>query len=403
MRVVIDALQAGNRSGTGRYVEELIPALAALDADLELHVVGPGTAPGTGTSDPALRGGDVPVPNTLVAAGLLTEPPDRSKVSSWGSGTGTSRRPACASPRFLKVYAMHVTLPRLARRYRADLVHFTANVGALPMPRNAVLTMHDLSFLHHPEWFSVSRAWYYRAAAPYAARRARRVIAVSQHTADELQQWLGLPADRIDVVHNGLSRVFRPASEEARAIARTTYGLPERFFLYVGTLEPRKNVPRIIEAWSAIAKDTDCDLVIAGREGWKTGPVSDAAARSPHRERVRLPGYVADEHLPALLSTATAFVWPSLFEGFGWPPLEAMACGAPVITSSTSSLPEIVGDAAITVTPDDVGALADAMRQIAADAVLRDTLREKGLARAALFSWERAAQETVAAYERAIA
>lgn len=360
MRVVIDALQAGNRSGTGRYIEELVPALAALDADLELHVVGLGT------------------------------------------GTSESSRRACSRSPLSKTYALHVTLPRLARRCSADLVHFTANVGALRMPRNAILTVHDLSFLHHPEWFSGSRAWYYRAAVPHSARTARRVIAVSRFTAGELQTWLGLPASRIDVVHNGISSRFQPAPPDARGLIRNTHRLPERFFLYVGTLEPRKNVPRLIAAWSLIARETECDLVIAGREGWKTGPVRDAAEASPLRERIHFPGYIADEHLPALLSAATAFVWPSLFEGFGWPPLEAMACGTPVVTSNASSLPEIVEDAALTVDPYDTEALADAMRRIVADEALRGVLRGKGRDRAATFSWERAARETLAAYSRAM-
>ncbi|MBP8132243.1 MAG: glycosyltransferase family 4 protein [Candidatus Hydrogenedentes bacterium] len=371
MRVVIDAWQAGNRSGTGRYVEELIPALAALDAGLELHAVLPG--------------------NQDLSRKLADVDPRILRLHPAG------RRP------WSKAYSMHVGMPGIARRYAAELVHYTANVGELTSAAGSVLTVHDLSFLEHPEWFAQNRAWYYRAAVPRSARSARRVIAVSRFTADSLLSWLGLPEDRVDVVHNGLSPEFQPAPRAARDAVRNHYGLPERYFLYVGTLEPRKNIPRLIAAWSSVVRDTACDLVIAGREGWKVGPVRAAAETSPHRQRIHFPGFVAEEHLPALLSDAVAFAWPSLFEGFGWPPLEAMACGAPVVTSDTSSIPEIVGDGALTVDPYDEEAIADALRRIAEDETTRDALREKGRARAALFSWDRAARETLKTYNKAMA
>ena len=369
MRVLLNGLQAGNLSGTGRYTTELARHLGALSEDAQCAVLWPGHV-----SEPYGVGGERCVFHTA-----RTERPwMRLFYDQWG-------------------------IRGVRSRIRADLIHYPANIGSLLPMRNAVLTVHDLSFLHDAAWFRPGRAAYYRWTIGRSVRTARRVIADSEATAADLRALLGVPAERIDVVPLGVGEEFRPISGEACATMREWYKLPERFFLYVGTIEPRKNLVRVIEAWERIAGKCPLDLVIAGRDGWRFAPIRKAAAASPQVARIHFPGFIAQEDLPALLSTAEAFVWPSLWEGFGLPPLEAMACGTPVVTSNVSSLPEVVGGAAIQVGPNDMHGLSDAMLRIVEDTPLRTDLIARGKARAAEFTWERTARLTLDSYRKALA
>jgi glycosyltransferase involved in cell wall biosynthesis len=265
-----------------------------------------------------------------------------------------------------------------------------------------VVTVHDLSFYQEPAWYRFERAAYYRWAVARSLRHTARVIAVSRATARAVYERLGYPEDRIDVVPNGVDERFRPATAEEKESILSKYALPKRFFLYVGTLEPRKNLPRLIRAWSTVAGRCEQDLVLAGRHGWKHSPVLTEVRRSAHATRIHLPGFVEAEDLPALMSGADAFVYPSLYEGFGIPIAEAMACGTAVLTSSTTSLPEVAGDAALLVDPNDVAALGDAIARLAEDAHLRAELAAKGLARAARYSWKRTAELTLNVYRAAL-
>ncbi len=364
MRVLLNALQAGNRSGTGRYTTELVSALTRLDVAIELTVLWPGN----------------------VCRGAV-----EGAVRWIERGNGKAAR----------IIADQWGVPW---RFGAkdSLLHYPANVGPALYAPNVVLTVHDLSFFHHPEWFRWSRAVYYRHAVRMSARRARRVIADSHATARDLVRFAGVDEGRIDVVPLGVNAAFSPRGEEACDQVRRTYGLPERFFVYLGTHEPRKNLPRLIAAWSRMAEDGGPDLVIAGRAGWKTGAIAEAVRDSPHRARIHFPGFIPNQAVPALLSAAEAFVWPSLFEGFGLPPLEAMACGTPVLTSKSSSLPEVVGNAAVLVDPTDIEAMSAAMAELARDAARRDELRRRGLERAAEFTWEKTARLTYESYCRAM-
>ena len=370
MRVLIDATQAGNRSGTGRYTTELIKALLRLNLALDLVVLWadiPLNPPSKGDlAEDVARG-----------ARLVTVPGD------WFRRTLLSRR----------------YLQAAQRRLDCDVVHGPSNFTSPCPGASVVLTIHDLSFLRHPEWFRLSRAHYYRWAIRRSARRAKHVIADSHATARDLQILLGVPEDRISVVPLGVGKCFAPADTTAQQRVRRAYALPESFFLFVGTIEPRKNLPRLIEAWSRIAGAAPQDLVIAGRHGWKTAAVEQAARQSAFCSRIHFPGFIAQEDLPALLSAADAFVWPSLFEGFGLPPLEAMACGTPVLTSNNSSLPEVVGDAALTIDPTDSSAISEGLLRLAREAALCDALREKGRARAGGFTWERTARLTYSVYQ----
>ncbi len=363
MKVLLNALQAANRSGTGRYVTELASRLARREGDIECIVIWP----------------------------KHETPPEGPNVVLRD----------CHSAH-VRLYYDQWGIVSDVKKLQADLVHYPANVGSLGPLGPTVLTVHDLSFFRNPAWFSFERALYYRQALRRSLRYTKRFIAVSRATADDLHRILSVPLSRIDVVHEGIDPSFTPASADAVAEIRTAYRLPERYFLFVGTLEPRKNVVRLVEAWTRIADTTGVDLVIAGRKGWKYRPLMEAAAASPHASRIHFLEFVSQHDLPALMSGCEALVWPSLWEGFGFPPLEAMACGAPVVTSNVSSLPEIVGDAALTVDPTDVGALAEAMRVIVSDTSLRARLWTLGRERAGQFTWERAAEQTVASYRAAL-
>ncbi len=293
------------------------------------------------------------------------------------------------------------------RRICPDIVHYPANFvrwagrGGVRETK-VVLTVHDLSFLRHPEWFRWERAAYYRASIRPSVRLADAIIADSEATARDLESYLSLPRERISVVPLGVDGGLKPADAGAVKQARMKYGLPDRFFLYLGTIEPRKNLPRLIEAFDSIAANTDLDLVIAGREGWKPEATRRAHADAARRDRVHFPGFIASEDMAAVLTAARVFVWPSLWEGFGLPPLDAMACGTPVVTSNTSSLPEVTGDAALLVDPLDVAGISGAMKRAAEVEALRTKLRATGIVRAKQLTWRKTVEMTAAVYQRVV-
>jgi len=235
-----------------------------------------------------------------------------------------------------------------------------------------------------------------------AARRARRLIAVSAHTAEEATRLLGVPLARIDVVYHGVDPAFCPLPANEVAAFRQRRGLPERFVLFVGTLEPRKNLVRLVEAFARIRAGR-VGLVLAGGKGWLYDELFASVEALGLHEEVIFPGYVVDDELPLWYNAATVLAYPSVYEGFGLPVLEAQACGTPVLTSNVSSLPEAAGDGALTVDPYDVEALAAGLHRLLADEPLRLQLRERGLAHARQFSWPRTAQETARVYRRAMA
>ena len=362
MHVLINGMQGGNQSGTGRYTEELIRHLATLDTDLALTVWWPsGVSPG-----------------------------------DWSDAVEIVLQPRGIWAR--------LKLERQVQRSLStfDVVHYPASIGPLDGGRNVVVTVHDCIFMRHPDWFRWERAEYYRWAGCRSARRAARVIADSEATAHDLRELIGVPDSRIDVVPLGVGGQFRPSSGDAVAAVRARYKLPESYFLFVGTLEPRKNLAAVVRAWDRAAEEIEEDLVIAGRTGWKTEEMLAAIRQARHRDRVHLPGFIEQEDLAPAISAARAFVWPSLFEGFGLPVLEAMACGTPVLTSTTSSLPEVAGEAALLVDPESDEAITEGMKRLSQDEVLRARLSAAGLQRAAEFTWERTAEMTLKVYERVV-
>jgi glycosyltransferase involved in cell wall biosynthesis len=283
-------------------------------------------------------------------------------------------------------------------------VHFVGFPAVLAQRKPTVVTVHDLTFKTRPETRGdlISR-FHWEFFGVRGARRADHVITISQNTQRDIQHFLNVPEERISVIYEAAASIFRPVEpESARITARGKYGIEGRYILFVGTLEPIKNLSRLIEAY-ALARQrgmTEPSLVVVGQKGWQFADIFARVERLGLQDEIVFTGFVPDEDLPALYSGADVFVMPSLYEGFGLPVLEAMACGTPVLTSDVSSLPEIASDAAILVNPMDVDALAEALERVCGDDYLRQNMRLAGLARAAQFSWRRCAEETREVYRR---
>jgi glycosyltransferase involved in cell wall biosynthesis len=234
-----------------------------------------------------------------------------------------------------------------------------------------------------------------------SVRRARRVIAVSESTKNDLVKIYGISPAKIDVVHNGVDASFQPLPADQVASFRQQKRLPDRFILFVGTLEPRKNIVRLIEAYAMLPKERP-PLVLVGGKGWFYDEIFARVEELELTGDVRFAGFVPAEELPLWYNAADLFVYPSIYEGFGLPALEAMACGTAVITSTASSLPEVVGEAGQLVDPADTDAMANAMAQVLAKSDLQQEMIAAGLAQAAGFSWHNAARGTVDSYRRAL-
>ena len=262
-----------------------------------------------------------------------------------------------------------------------------------------VLTVHDLSFVRDPESAVPVLRAYLNRVVPRSVARATHVLADSQATRDDLIALYGTAPERITVLYSGVNPVFQPVSDPARlAAVREKYGLgPDPFVLGVGTLQPRKNFARLIQA-VARQPNQRLNLVLVGGKGWLYDAIFAEAARSGLAGRVIFPGFAADEDLPALYSAARVFAYPSTYEGFGLPILEAYACGTPVVTSTASCLPEVAGDAALLVNPTDVEALAAALHRAATDEPLRATLLTRGFKRVNTFTWDNAAVQLMEVY-----
>ncbi|NLE44152.1 MAG: glycosyltransferase family 4 protein [Chloroflexi bacterium] len=260
-----------------------------------------------------------------------------------------------------------------------------------------LLTVHDLSFLRYPDHFVPKLVRYLSEVVPRSIERADRVLADSRATKDDLTTYLNVAPGRVEVLYSGVDTRFTPTPgpNESDNI-RKRYGLDERpIVLTVGTIQPRKNHARLIQAFATLGDDLQ--LAIGGGQGWLYDEVLQAVVQ--HSDRVRLLGFVSDADLPALYRSATLFVFPSFYEGFGLPVLEAMACGVPVVCSNTSSLPEVAGDSACLVNPHDTDALAYAMAQCLEDTQLRSTMVSKGLAQAQRFTWRKAAQQLLTIFD----
>lgn len=373
MRIAIDYTSAARQgAGIGRYARELLDAILAAQSPHDFVLLTAAAGLGKHWRDEQAR------LRALAAA------PERLSFRTLPLSDDWMAR---------LWQRLRVPLPAELLTGRADCF-YSPDFVLPPLRRStiALLTVHDLSFLRHPETFTPALRRYLETAVPRSVARADSILADSEATRRDLIELLHVPPSRVTVLYSGLPAGFQAAPEpEERAHLQARYGIGARpYILAVGTVQPRKNYIRLMQACDPLAASGDLELVIVGKPAWLAEPILEAAAQRPY---TRLPGFVADADLPALYRQAAVFAFPSLYEGFGIPILEALACGTPVVGSTASSVPEVVGDAGLLVNPLDIPAWTAALRQLCEDSALRADLRARGLSRAAQFSWTRAAAQ----------
>ncbi|MGC9400442.1 MAG: glycosyltransferase family 4 protein [Anaerolineae bacterium] len=372
MRLAVDYTAAARQGGgIGRYARELVGALLATDDKNEYVLMAASAGLGTRWRDEQAR------LRTLAAAPERLGFRSLPLTDDWMARIWQRLR--------LPLPAELVTGP-VDVFYSPDFV-----LPPLHTATRSLLTVHDLSFLRLPETFPPPLLRYLNDAVPRSVARADHILADSDATREDLIALLNVPPDRVTTLYSGVSHRFDPtAAPNERKHLQTHYGIGERLFvLTVGTVQPRKNYIRLMQACDPLVEEHNVELVIVGRPAWLADTTLEAADARPYVRRL---GFVADGDLPALYRQAAVFAFPSLYEGFGLPPLEAMACGTPVVASTRSSVPEVVGDAGLLVDPLDVPGWTEALRRLLDDASLRATLRQRGLNRAARFTWKKAAQ-----------
>ena len=296
---------------------------------------------------------------------------------------------------------MPIQLPRRAAAAGADVLHCPVGVASVRSRVPLVVTVNDVMALEHPDWFTRANALQQRLVLPRALAAAARVIVPSRYTRERVVATCSVDPTKVDVVPHGVASVFTPGEPNAAALDRI--GADRPYVLTVGTLQPRKNLAAALAAFErVVSQGFPHMLVVAGARGWRDDAVVDMLREPSVRARVRVLGGVTDEELVELYRGADCLLFPSLYEGFGFPALEAMACGTPTICASRTSLPEVAGDAAVLIDPDDADAFAAALAEVLSSTARREELAAAGLARAREFSWERCADLTVAAYRRAL-
>lgn len=371
-------------SGSGQYLIHLLNALAQIDTRNEYILVGPDPLPENVKQQ-------LQAPFTQHIRGVtgpLGRNPSLEKMT-WEQWTG----------------------PRTARRLGVDVFHVPhfappLVTGSIPV----VATIHDVIPLRLPLYRASAKAKVYSSVVSRAAHKATLVITISQHAKQDIIDALKIPAERIRVIYQGVSGDLQPVADaEKLAAARARYGLTGRYVFYLGGLDARKNVPQLVRAFSQLYKrlgDPTLQLLISGNPDKHSGslfPDPRPVGADLGMNGQIIYRFVEDEDKAALYSGASVFVFPSLYEGFGLDPLEAMACGAPVVCSNRTSLPEVVGDAALTIDPEDLPAMVDAMYRVLTSDELSADLKARGLARAKLFDWRKTASETLVVYEEAVA
>jgi glycosyltransferase involved in cell wall biosynthesis len=282
-----------------------------------------------------------------------------------------------------------------------DLLHALAFVSPLVLTKPSVVTVYDLSFIHYPQRLPAARRLYLRGLTGLSCRRAAQVIAISHSTARDLTETLEIDPARITVAAPGYDRGrFQALSQAEVAAFRAAKHLPDRFWLFIGTLEPRKNLVTLLEAYASLPTADRLPLVIGGDKGWDYQPIFETVARHQLGDQVRFEGFIPAQELAFWYNAAEAFLYPSIFEGFGLPILEAMACGTPVIVSDVSALPEVAGDAGMRVPPTAIDAWREALKRASADAAWRSAARAAGMQQAQRFSWEATARATIDSYRK---
>jgi len=375
IRVFINGLPAGNRSGTGRYTAELLRALARLEAADARFI--------------ALIEADFPYRDELQASGVFEMIPQ-------------PRRPSAT-----RVLWEAFALSGMAHHLKLDVFHAPAFIAPSRLPCPSVVTLHDCAFLRCGETIHLLRRLYYRRAIPRSARQAALVAIDSESTRRDAMELMGLPSAKLRVVPLGVGEDFfvREVPTPREVELRNRIDVERDFILTTGALEPRKNLETLIRAYARlrVLDSSVPPLVIAGRRAWRWKRLEALAQNLGVSDRVRFPGYVADADLPFLLALATVFVCVSRYEGFGLPPLEAMAAGTPALVSNASSLPEVVGGAGVMVEPDDIEAIARGLLSLLRDREKRAKLAEAGRRRAREYPWDRVARSMLELYREAAA
>ena len=302
------------------------------------------------------------------------------------------------------LWRLSVGFAQASHTDRLDLLHITYN-APLMARCPLVVAVHDISYVHFPEFFSRRDLRLLNTLVPYSVRVARQVLTLSESAATDIATVYKVPREKITVVPLAARSLFRNIADPLRVKElRGQHGLDGPYILAVGNLQPRKNLTRLVEALARLPKSLrDLKLVLVGKAQWQQSAIYERVRELGLEDRVVFTGYVPDEDLAVLYHGSVALVYPSLYEGFGLPILEAMACGTPVICSNTSSMPEVAGDAAIMMDPTDVGAMAEAITQVAGDPRLRAQLAARGLRRNAAFTWRETARQTMEAYEKCAA
>lgn len=298
-----------------------------------------------------------------------------------------------------------IFLPFSMRRLKMDLFHGLDHIGIPFLYQDKrckyVVTIHDLITRIYPSKFTKKHRLVQNTLLPHILRKADRIIAVSNSTKNDIIKFYPEYAHKIKVIYEGVESQFFPRSNQEIEKTLDKYNVDFRYILFLGTVEPRKNIIRVVDAFIQLKQEGNIEqkLVITGRKGWLYKDIIEKINKTPFSQDIIFTDFVDDEDLPFLYSGAEIFLYPSLYEGFGLPVLEAMSCGSPVITSNLSSLPEVAGDAAILVDPMNVEEIVQAMEKLLRDRELRKELKRKSLERAKFFSWEMAAEETLHLYE----
>ncbi len=377
MRITVDLrpLGSGSRTGIPGYTSDIIGALLAYKAGHQY---------------------------TLFQNGFRTQ----SLLTQWRDSANVHIIEKRIPNRLLNLSMRLFNLPRLEKYAPADVI-FSPNFYLLPKTKTPrVITFHDLSFLHYPEFFRrKDHVWHQMQQYAQQAAQATHLIAVSEFTKNDLVTLLNIPEGKITVIYPGISQHFIPysAGDGRLAAYRIEKKLHRPFILYLGSLEPRKNLSLLIRAFDEFRADPrfkGYELVIAGRDGLGAGSLRRLASDLASRSAIRFLGPVTDEERVLLYNCARVFVFPSWFEGFGFPPLEAQCCGVPVIAADRTSLPEILGDSAVLINPWRPGELAQAIVSLETNSDLRSGIIAKGLKNSARFTWEKAAEETLAVLEK---
>jgi glycosyltransferase involved in cell wall biosynthesis len=326
--------------------------------------------------------------------------PEAPMPNDWGalhfypSGRGTLR-PA------MRIMWEQTLFARELRRSKPDLVHGMAYSVPVGWSGPSVVTIYDLSFLLFPRAFKPANRIYLAATTRATARRAKRVLTISEHARRDIVRLLSVPEECVDVTYPAVEDRYRTLPDDEVRAFRVARGLPEAFVFAVGTLEPRKNLVGLLQAYARVGKPRP-PLYVAGGTGWRFDPIFDTVRQLHLSEEVHFLGFVPEDELPLWYNAARLFAFPSLYEGFGLPVLEAMACGTPVITSTAASLPEVGGKAAVLVPPADTQRIAQEMERVLDDPQVRIEMRTAGRIQASRFSWRAMTDQTVASYGRAV-